>query len=88
MDVIHHLLSDQVNATIITDGSGELTALHNVRRTANIHGYEVRTTASDESSQNGIVEQPHRTLKEKMRCILYSARLGIEFWADVIMHAT
>ena len=88
MDVIHHLLSDQVNATIITDGSGELTALHNVRRTANIHGYEVRTTASDESSQNGIVEQPHRTLKEKMRCILYSARLGTEFWADTMMHAT
>ena len=55
---------------------------------ANNHGYEVRTTATDASSQNGIVERPHRTLKEKMQCMLYSARLGTEFWADAITHTT
>ena len=48
----------------------------------------MRATATDASSQNGIVERPHRTLKEKMRCMLYSARLGTEFWADAILHAT
>ena len=48
----------------------------------------MRTIASDASSQNGVVEQTHRTLKEKMRCMLYSSRLGTEFWADAIMHAT
>ena len=88
MNVIHDLLPDQVNATITTDGGGELSASHDVLRTANSHGYEVRTTATDASSQNGIVERPHRTLKEKMRCMLYSARLGTEFWVDAISHAT
>ena len=82
------LLPDHVNATITTDGGGELSASHEIRRIASAHGYDVRTTATDALSQNGIVEQPHRTLKEKMRCMLYSLRLGTEFWADAIMHAT
>ena len=82
------LLPDQVNATITTDGGGELSGSFDVRQMANSHGYEVNTTASDASSQNGIVEQPHRTRKERMRCMLYSARLGTKFWADAIMHAT
>ena len=77
-----------MNASIITDGGGELSASHDIRRTASAHGYDVRTTATDASSQNGIVERPHRTLKEKMRCMLYSSRLGTEFWADAIMHST
>ena len=59
-----------------------------MRRTAQLHGYEVQTTATDASSQDGIVERPHQMLKEKMRCMLYSSRLGTEFWADAIMHAT
>ena len=88
MNVIHDLLPDQVNATITTDGGGELSASHDVLRTANSHGYEVRTTSTNASSQNGIAERPHRTLKEKMRCMLYSARLGTKFWADAISHAT
>ena len=53
-----------------------------------VHRYNVRTTAVDASSQNGIVERPHRTLKEQKRCMIYSSRLGTEFWADAIMHAT
>jgi hypothetical protein len=57
-------------------------------KVCNSHGYEVNTTAADSSSQNGIVERPHRTLKERMRCMMYSARLGTEFWADALLHAT
>ena len=57
--VIHDLLPDHVNATITTDGGGELSGLLDVIRTANNHGYEVRTTATNASSQNGIVERPH-----------------------------
>ena len=55
-NVIHDLLPDQVNATITTDGRGELSASHDVRQTANSHGYEVKTTPSEASSQNGIVK--------------------------------
>ena len=53
------LLPDHVNATITTEGGGELSASHNIQRTASAHGYDVRTTVSDASSQNGIVERPH-----------------------------
>ena len=87
-DKMIDLLPDHVNATITTVGGGELSRSFDVPRMANSHGYEVNTTASDASSQNGIVERPHRILKERMRCMLYSARLGTEFWADAIMHAT
>ena len=66
----------------------ELSKSFDFRRKANEHGYEVEATAADSSSSNGIVERPHRTLKERMRCMLYSARLGIDFWADALTHAT
>ena len=87
-NVVNNLLLNQVNATITTEGGGELSASHDVRQTARSHGYEVRTTASDASSQNGIVERPHQMLEQKMWCMLYSSRLGTEFWVDTIMHAT
>ena len=51
------------------------------------HGYILAGTAPDASSQNGMAERPHRTLKERVRCLLYSAGLGIEFWSDTLLHA-
>jgi hypothetical protein len=88
IDFFGDLLPDQVKATITTDGGGELSKSHDLKRVCNSHGYEVNSTAADSSSQNGIVEQPHQTLKERMRCMMYSARLGTEFWADALLHAT
>jgi hypothetical protein len=70
------LLPDHVEATITTDGGGELSKSHDLKRVCNSHGYEVNSTAADSSSQNRMVERPHRTLKERMRCMMYSARLG------------
>ena len=55
-NVIHNLLPDHVNVTITTDGGSELSASHDVRRTARSHGYDVRTIALIASSQNGIVK--------------------------------
>ena len=52
------------------------------------HGYNTTITAADVSFQNGIVERPHHTLKEQMRCLLYAARLRVEFWADTLKHVT
>jgi hypothetical protein len=88
IDFFGDLLPDHVEATITTDGGGELSKSHDLKRVCNSHCYEVNSTAADSSSQNGIVERPHRTLKERMRCMLYSSRLGTEFWADVLLHAT
>jgi hypothetical protein len=72
------LLPDQVEATITMNGGGELSKSHDLKRICNSHGCEVNSTAADSSSQNGIVERPHRTLKERMRCMMYSARLGTQ----------
>ena len=72
-DFFSDLLPDHVDPTITTDGGGELSKSFDFRRKANEHGYEVEATAADSSSSNGIVERPHRTLKERMRCMLYSA---------------
>jgi hypothetical protein len=88
IDFFGDLLPDQVEATITTDGGGELSKSHELKRVCNSHGYEVNSTAADSSSQNGMVERPHRTLKERMRCMMHSARLGTEFWVDALLHAT
>jgi hypothetical protein len=47
----------------------------------------VETTAPDASNQNGLAERPHKTLKERVRCLLYTAGLGTMFWADALLHA-
>ncbi|OEU05649.1 hypothetical protein FRACYDRAFT_258757 [Fragilariopsis cylindrus CCMP1102] len=89
IDFFGDLLPDHVEATITTtDGGGELSKAHELTKVCNSHGYEVISTAADSSSQNLSVECPHRTLKERIRCMMYSARLGTEFWADALIHAT
>ena len=47
----------------------------------------VEPTAPDASNQNGLAERPHKTLKERVRCLLYTAGLGILFWADALLHS-
>ena len=85
---IDQLMPDHVDAYIQTDGGGEFAASHAFRTTCGGHGYDVTSTAADASHQNGIVERPHRTLKDRIRCMLYAARLGTEFWSDALLHAT
>jgi hypothetical protein len=53
------LLPDQAEATITTDGGGELSKSHELKRVCNSHSYEVNLTTADSSSQNGMVERPH-----------------------------
>lgn len=43
--------------------------------------------ASDASFQNGIAEQPNRTLGDMMRSLLLSANLGPEYWSWSLLHA-
>ena len=52
------------------------------------YGYDLTSTGPDASHQNGIVKRPHQTLKERICCMLYAARPGVEFWADALIHAT
>jgi len=69
-DEIKQLLPEEVEAFIMTDGGGEFDT-DKFRKTAESHGYDVTTTAADASHQNGIIERPHQTLKERIRCMLY-----------------
>ena len=55
-----------VDAYIQTDGGGEFATSHAFRATCDRHGYDVTTTAPDASHQNGIVERPHCTLKDRI----------------------
>jgi hypothetical protein len=63
---------------IRTDGGREFANQH-MERVIHEAGYLHETTGPDSSSQNGLAERPHRTLKEKVRCLLYTAGLGIQF---------
>ena len=85
---VNELVPDWLEATITTDGGGELYKSTEFQHTCNNLGYGVFQSAADASFQNGIVERPHRALKERMRCMLYASRLGTEFWADALLHCT
>jgi hypothetical protein len=73
--------------TIRTDNGGELAGSTDFCQTIAQHGYLVEPTAPDASNQNGLAERPHKTLKERVRCLLYTAGLGILFWADALLHS-
>ena len=77
-----------IDAFIMTDGGGQFANCKGFQNMVGNHGYDVTTTAADGSHENGIVQRPHQTLKERIRCMMYSARLGTEFWADTLLHAT
>ena len=65
-----------VPLAIRTDDGGEFMT-DELRALADKHRYIMETTSPDKSSQNGLAERPHRTLKERVRCLLYTAGLGI-----------
>eukprot|EP00934_Nitzschia_sp_Nitz4_P003732 Nitzschia sp. Nitz4//scaffold38_size140716//78423//80572//NITZ4_003148-RA/size140716-snap-gene-0.165-mRNA-1//-1//CDS//3329550081//3722//frame0 len=81
-DLCHH------QHRIRTDGGGEFAASHEMHQLVTDYGYHLESTAPDASSQNGRAERPHQTLKNKTRCLLYTAGLDTTFWADALQHAT
>jgi hypothetical protein len=68
---------------IRTDNGTKLAGSQDFCQMAANHNFIVETTAPNASSENGLGEQPHCTLKEKVRCLLfYTAGLSIEFWSN------
>ena len=51
------------------------------------HNHTVKPTGTDNSSQNGRGEPPHRTFANMTRCMLCSGNLGSEFWSDALLCA-
>jgi transposase InsO family protein len=68
------------------DNGSEFLA-QEIREVISDNGYVMELTGTDSSWMNGMAERPHRTLKERVRCLLYTAGLEIEFWADALLHA-
>jgi hypothetical protein len=81
-------LKDGTQRYIRTDQGGELAKSADFRAIVATHGYVVEPTGPDASSQNGRGERPHRTLANMVRCMLYGADLGAEFWVDAVVYAT
>ena len=75
----------QPHCTIRTDN--EYAASDTFRQAVGNEDFILETTAPDTSHQNGMGERPHRTLKERVRCLLYCAAFGIEFWSDGLLHS-
>jgi hypothetical protein len=73
---------------IWTDNGNELAGSSQAfRETASNQDFLVKFTAPDSSSENGLGERRHCTLKEKVQCLLYTAGLGVEFWGNALLHA-
>ena len=73
---------------IRTDGEGALA--HSALFRSDIlteFGYLIELTATDASSQNALAERPHKTFGLMVRCLLYSSRLPVIFWADAYVYA-
>jgi len=81
-------ITEDTHYTIRTDNGGELAGSSRFTQTIVDHNYVLETIAPDGSTQNSISEQPHRTLKERRRCLLYMVRLNIELWSYVLIHTT
>jgi hypothetical protein len=78
---------EQLHHTVRSDNGGELAGSAVFRHIVGHHGYILETTAPDASNQNRLAERPHHTLKEKVRCLLYTAGLGNPFWSCALLHA-
>jgi hypothetical protein len=73
--------------TIRTDEGGELWNSALFRDAVYNQGYNLEPTAAGAPSQNGLAERPNQTFGNMVRCLLFSAALGPEFWSFALLHA-
>ena len=90
IDLLKSFLNDhglqQGNRTIRTDQGGELYRSVRFREIAELAGYKVEPTGSDDSAQNGKAERPNRTFGDMMRCVLHNSKLSSKFWSFALRH--
>ena len=72
---------------IRTDQGGELWKSNKFRTLVLLKGYLLEPTASDDPAQNGMVENPNKTLGKITRTLLYNAGLGSEYRSYAMTHA-
>lgn len=84
--ILHKFKSTDRHRTVRCD-QGELATSKEFHKLLVEQGFILETTGAGNSKQNGIVERPHRTLANMVRCGLLSANLGPEFWSYALIHA-
>jgi hypothetical protein len=80
-------VKDTVHHFIRTDQGGKLWGSHAFQCAVKEMCFILQPTTSDASFQNGVAEQPNRTLADMMRSLLHSANLGPEYWSWALIHA-
>lgn len=79
---------DSYKYASITPGRGEeLANSFEFQKLVNNSNYVLRSTSSYASAQNGMAEKPNQDLAQTMRCLLYSAGLGSQFWSHTLRHS-
>ena len=71
---------------VLMDKGGDLGQCREVWDLFESHGYRVKTTATNASSQNGLGERPHRTIADGVRTMLHGAGLPLKFWPYAFHH--
>ena len=72
---------------IRTDQGGELARSALFRQALHDASYSIEITGSDNSSQNGVAERPHRSLANMVRTALETSNLPLKYWSDALLHA-
>ena len=70
-----------------SDQGGELAKDSAFRNNVSSCGYQIEITGTDNSSQNGKVERPHRTLSQLMHVALSNADLHPKYSSDALLHS-
>ena len=69
------------------DQGGDLVRSTLFRKILHVTLYSIGITCSDNSSQNGITEQPYHTLANMVRTGLENSVLSLKYWSDALLHA-
>ena len=85
--VLHKFKSSHPHRTVRTDQGKELGKSDKFRAMVEDEGFVLELTGAEASSQNGLAESPNRVLAQMMRCALYSADLGPEYWSYALRQA-
>lgn len=75
------------NRTVRSDRGGELCGSQAFRDVVQQAGFIMDPTAPKAAFQNAKAERPNRNFGKTVRCLLYNANLGPEYWSFALLHA-
>jgi hypothetical protein len=75
------------NRTVRSDQGGKLWGSQAFRETVHQAGYIMDPTVPKAAFRNAKAERPNRNFGKTVRCLLYNANLGPEYWSFALLHA-